>query len=175
MTQCTFPVSNIFHNFVFSWLQYIMLIFQNVKQSRIILMDSSRRAFLNLITSYSPANGWSALRKASANYAEWLWWWRSWWNERFWQGKPKYSEKTYPDATLSTTNPTFQTRAQSWAAAVRSQRLTTSAMTRPKIITHTLDYPCYRRGEHALIIGKHESSKFRVMIGWPWWILSLEI
>jgi hypothetical protein len=21
----------------------------------------------------------------------WLWGWRSWWNERFWQGKPKYS------------------------------------------------------------------------------------
>jgi hypothetical protein len=28
-----------------------------------------------------------------------------WWNED-WQGKPKYSEKTRPSATLSTTNPT---------------------------------------------------------------------
>jgi hypothetical protein len=28
-----------------------------------------------------------------------------WWNEN-WQGKPKYSEKTCPSATLSTTNPT---------------------------------------------------------------------
>jgi hypothetical protein len=28
-----------------------------------------------------------------------------WWNED-WQGKPKYSEKTCPSATLSTTNPT---------------------------------------------------------------------
>jgi hypothetical protein len=35
----------------------------------------------------------------------WLWGWRIWWNE--WQGKPKYSEKTCPDATLSTTNPTW--------------------------------------------------------------------
>jgi hypothetical protein len=35
----------------------------------------------------------------------WLWGWRIWWNE--WQGKPKYSEKTYPGATLSTTNPTW--------------------------------------------------------------------
>jgi hypothetical protein len=35
----------------------------------------------------------------------WLWGWRIWWNER--QGKPKYSEKTCPDATLSTTNPTW--------------------------------------------------------------------
>jgi hypothetical protein len=35
----------------------------------------------------------------------WLWGWRIWWNE--WQGKLKYSEKTCPDATLSTTNPTW--------------------------------------------------------------------
>jgi hypothetical protein len=34
------------------------------------------------------------------------WWlWSSRWNEN-WQGKHKYSEKTYPSATLSTTNPT---------------------------------------------------------------------
>jgi hypothetical protein len=36
----------------------------------------------------------------------WLWWWRIWWNED-WQGKPKYSEKTWPNSTLSTTNPTW--------------------------------------------------------------------
>jgi hypothetical protein len=35
-----------------------------------------------------------------------LWWWRIWWNED-WQGKPKYSEKIRPSATLSTTNPTW--------------------------------------------------------------------
>jgi hypothetical protein len=29
-----------------------------------------------------------------------------WWKEN-WQGKPKYSDKTYPSATLSTTNPTW--------------------------------------------------------------------
>jgi hypothetical protein len=34
------------------------------------------------------------------------WLWSSWWNED-WQGKPKYSEKTRPSATLSTTNPTW--------------------------------------------------------------------
>jgi hypothetical protein len=28
--------------------------------------------------------------------------WSSWWNE-LWQGKPKYSEKTYPSTTLSAT------------------------------------------------------------------------
>jgi hypothetical protein len=33
------------------------------------------------------------------------WWmWSSRWNEN-WQGKPKYSKKTFPSATLSTTNP----------------------------------------------------------------------
>jgi hypothetical protein len=36
----------------------------------------------------------------------WWWLWSSWWNQD-WQGKPKYSEKTYPSATLSTTNPTW--------------------------------------------------------------------
>jgi hypothetical protein len=36
----------------------------------------------------------------------WWWLWGSWWNED-WQGKPKYSEKTCPSATLSTTNPTW--------------------------------------------------------------------
>jgi hypothetical protein len=39
----------------------------------------------------------------------------------FWHGKPKYSEKTCPDATLSTTNPTCQTRVRTRAAAVGSQ------------------------------------------------------
>jgi hypothetical protein len=34
----------------------------------------------------------------------WFWGWRTGWNE--WLGKPKYSEKTCTDATLSTTNPT---------------------------------------------------------------------
>jgi hypothetical protein len=49
----------------------------------------------------------------------------------FGQGKPKYSEKTCPDATLSTTNPTYQTQARTRAAAVGCQRLTASAVARP--------------------------------------------
>jgi hypothetical protein len=36
----------------------------------------------------------------------WGWLWRNWWYED-WQEKPKYSEETYPSATLSTTNPTW--------------------------------------------------------------------
>jgi hypothetical protein len=60
----------------------------------------------------------------------WLWWWRFWWNEDC-QGRLKYSEKTCPSATLSTTNPTCQTRARTQAAAVGSQRVTAWAMARP--------------------------------------------
>jgi hypothetical protein len=49
--------------------------------------------------------------------------WSNWWNE-IWQGKPKYSKKTYPSATLSTTkshmiDPGLEPRT----AAVGSQRL----------------------------------------------------
>jgi hypothetical protein len=58
------------------------------------------------------------------------WLWRSWGNGRFWQGKPKYSVKICPDATLSTTNPTCQIQSRTRAAAVGSQRLTASAMAR---------------------------------------------
>jgi hypothetical protein len=36
----------------------------------------------------------------------WGWLWSNWWNED-WQGKPMYSEKTCPSATLSATNPTW--------------------------------------------------------------------
>jgi hypothetical protein len=43
---------------------------------------------------------------AYCNCPGWLWWWRIWWNEDR-QGNPKYSEKTCPSATLSTTNPTW--------------------------------------------------------------------
>jgi hypothetical protein len=60
----------------------------------------------------------------------WLWWWRVWWNEDL-QGKPKYSEKTCPSDTLSTTNPTCQTWARTLAAAVGRQRLIAWAMARP--------------------------------------------
>jgi hypothetical protein len=36
----------------------------------------------------------------------WWWVWSGRWNEN-WQVKPKYADKTYPSATLSTTNPTW--------------------------------------------------------------------
>jgi hypothetical protein len=36
----------------------------------------------------------------------WRWLWRNWWNQDCHE-RPKYSEKTCPSATLSTTNPTW--------------------------------------------------------------------
>jgi hypothetical protein len=54
------------------------------------------------------------------------------------RGKPKYPEKTYPSATPFTTNPTWPEPGAKGAAAVRSQRLTTGAMTRPTGLLRTL-------------------------------------
>jgi hypothetical protein len=47
--------------------------------------------------------------------------WSNWWNEN-WQGKPKYPEKTYPSATLSTTkshmtDPVSNPGPQRWKAS----------------------------------------------------------
>jgi hypothetical protein len=47
--------------------------------------------------------------------------WSNWWNE-LWQGKPKYSEETYPSATLSTTkshmtDPVSNLGPQRWEAS----------------------------------------------------------
>jgi hypothetical protein len=46
--------------------------------------------------------------------------WSNWWNEN-WQGKPKYLEKTYSIATLSTTksmtDPVSNPRPQRWEAS----------------------------------------------------------
>jgi hypothetical protein len=60
----------------------------------------------------------------------WWWMWSSRWNKN-WQGKLKYSDKTYPSATLSTTIPHDLTWARTRAASVGSRRLTAWAMARP--------------------------------------------
>jgi hypothetical protein len=52
--------------------------------------------------------------------------------ESDWQRKPKYSEKTWPSAALSTTNPTWPDRARTRAAAVGIRRLTAWAMAWPR-------------------------------------------
>jgi hypothetical protein len=62
--------------------------------------------------------GTSATNRSIVAAPDDRWWvWRQWWNEN-WQGKPKYSEKSYPSATLSTTNLNDLTWARSRAAAV---------------------------------------------------------
>jgi hypothetical protein len=48
----------------------------------------------------TPANIWPIVPAPDVRWRVWS----SRWNED-WQGKPKYSEKTCPSATLSTTNP----------------------------------------------------------------------
>jgi hypothetical protein len=51
--------------------------------------------------------GTSATNLAIVPVSDDRWWvWSSRWNEN-WQEKPKYSDKTYPNAILSTTNPTW--------------------------------------------------------------------
>jgi hypothetical protein len=51
--------------------------------------------------------GTSATNWPTAPAPSGRWWvWSSRWNEN-WQEKPKYSDKTCPSATLSTTNPTW--------------------------------------------------------------------
>jgi hypothetical protein len=55
--------------------------------------------------------GWDRVHLARrpivpASNDRWWWMWWSQWNEN-WQGKSKYSEKSCPNATLSTTNPTW--------------------------------------------------------------------
>jgi hypothetical protein len=92
--------------------------------------------FFNSLNWYS--GGWSPIgstRHCGHQYAYcanhgWLWWWRNWCNDD-WQGKPNYSKKTSPSATLSNTNTTCSTRMRTRAAAMGTQRLTAWAMALP--------------------------------------------
>jgi hypothetical protein len=60
----------------------------------------------------------------------WWWLWSGWWNED-WQGKPKYSEKTCPSVTLSTTNPTWPDLGSNSGLRSGKPWLTAWAMARP--------------------------------------------
>jgi hypothetical protein len=66
--------------------------------------------------------------------------WSNRWNEN-WHEKPKYSEKTYSSATLSTTlTPHDQTWARNRTAAVGSRRLTAWAVVRPSYTYYSAIY-----------------------------------
>jgi hypothetical protein len=58
----------------------------------------------------------------------WLWWWRIFGGMKIGRGNRSTRKKTCPSSTLSTTNPTCQTRARTRAVAVGSQWLTAWAM-----------------------------------------------
>jgi hypothetical protein len=68
--------------------------------------------------------------------------WSSRWNEN-WQGEPKFSEKTCPNASLCTTNHMWSnlTRARTQAAAVLSLRYTAWALTLPTDVITTKHNP----------------------------------
>jgi hypothetical protein len=70
------------------------------------------------------------------------------WNED-WQGKPKYSKKTCPDATLSTTNPTWPDPGSNpgrRGGKPATNRLSYGAALAPRLIKHLVLYavmaPC---------------------------------
>jgi hypothetical protein len=72
--------------------------------------------------------------------------WSNWWNEN-WQWKPKYSEKTCPSATLSTTK-SHMTRSglEPRTTAVGSQRLTSPSNVTPLIEAQTEVYRISLKG-----------------------------
>jgi hypothetical protein len=80
------------------------------------------------------------------------WWVRSsQWNEN-WQGKPKYSERTGPSTTLSTTNLTIPVVGSSpGRRCLESRRLTAWAMARPNIWV----CPHRRKGIHNCLDKLH--------------------
>jgi hypothetical protein len=63
-------------------------------------VQSFNRKFTSLTDNSTCTRAWSLFKLLL------LFTWSSRWNEN-WQGKPKYSEKGYPSATLSITNPTW--------------------------------------------------------------------
>jgi hypothetical protein len=81
------------------WSEYFMvIIFDSMEVVRIFFIASG----MGLSPLYC-GHFWPIVL---APDVRWGWLWSNWWNED-WQGKPKYSEKTCPSSTLSTTNPTW--------------------------------------------------------------------
>jgi hypothetical protein len=121
-----------------SLVLYTMFYYSNMFQS-----FGHHQAVTSLICVVSFLVSWGGVRLSplgtSANILpivpapEDRWWvWRSRWNEN-WQGKPKYSEKTCPSATLFTTNPTWPDLGSNPGRRGGKRRLTSWAMARPLI------------------------------------------
>jgi hypothetical protein len=94
------------------WSSSGIILKQLAETAVLAFCASNVRYVINFFNSHS--GGWSPNWVHSAHWPftgllylpGWLWGWRIWCNKDC-QGKPKYSEKTCPSATLSTTNPTW--------------------------------------------------------------------
>jgi hypothetical protein len=71
---------------------------------------SPAHSFVLLLVGWDCGHFWPIV---PAPDDRWGWLWSNWWNED-WQWKPKYSEKTCPSATWSTTNPTWPDPGEQW-------------------------------------------------------------
>jgi hypothetical protein len=93
------------------------------------------------------------------------WWvWSSRWNEN-WQGKPKYSEKTCPSATFSTTNPTWPDLGSN------------PGRSGGKPATARLSYGTALRTEqtvHRKSVLRHVNVTIQWHIPWKWQLMKLE-
>jgi hypothetical protein len=91
-------------------------------------------------------------------YDRWGWLWSNWRNEH-WQGKPKYSEKTCPSATLSTTNPTWPDPGSNpgrRGGKPTTNRLSYGAISRKIIYTLRID-----------LRQDHRFQRFQFSFVWP--------
>jgi hypothetical protein len=91
-----------------TWFEHSNNIHEDYKL-RVIIMQSPVCCLCCLVSSGGVrlnSLGTSATSLPTVTALDDRWAWSIWWNEN-WQGKPKYSEKTCPNVTLSITNPTW--------------------------------------------------------------------
>jgi hypothetical protein len=93
--------------------------------------------------------------------------WSSWWNQN-WQGKPKYSEKTCPDAILFISYPTWFEVGPNRASAVRSRRLTSWAMARPLVFNWIKLKTNEGKGERYGFLHLYAPRPGDVYKAWKW-------
>jgi hypothetical protein len=91
------------------YLDNLSILYVAIKGKRITVSGQHEQLFSWCGVRLSPL-GTSTTIWSTVPAPDDRWWvWSSQWNEN-WQGKPKYSEKTCPNANLSTTNPTNMNR-----------------------------------------------------------------
>jgi hypothetical protein len=95
----------------FCSLQFFLHFYSSFHIFSIVIHNRPTTSFFFLLLSWGGVRlsplGTSATNWPIVPVPDDRWWvWSSLWNEN-WQGRQKYSEKPYPSATLSTTNPTW--------------------------------------------------------------------